>query len=149
MWQEDQSMKKLLIGVFSLALALGGAVIGHAQSSVLSTDGMGSYKDPAQRAADHYNRGVRAKRKAEKEADAGKRAKLYEKAKEELEKALGYDNFDASLALGQVYLALGRKPEAELACSRALSFKPNNENAQACVTEAQAQPQERMAGSDS
>jgi tetratricopeptide (TPR) repeat protein len=142
-------MKKLLIGIFSLALALGGAVIGQAQTGVLSTDGMGSYKDPVQRAADHYNRGVRAKRKAENETDAAKRTKLYEKAKEELEKAMGYDNFDASLALGQVYLALGRKPEAELACSRALSFKPNNESAKACITEAQAQPQERMAGSGS
>jgi tetratricopeptide (TPR) repeat protein len=140
--REDQSMKKLLLGVFSLALVFGGAVIGHAQTSVLSTDGMGSYKDPVQRAADHYNRGVRAKRKAENETNPAKRVKLYEKAKEELEKAMGYDNFDASLALGQVYLALGRKPEAELACSRALSFKPNNESAKTCMTEALAQDQQ-------
>jgi len=140
-------MKKLLIGVFSLAL--GGAVIGHAQpGSVLSTDGMGSYRDPLQRAVDHYNRGVRTKRKAENETDAAKRTRLYEKAKEELSKAVGYDsNFDATLALGQVYLALGRKPEAESACSRALSLKPNNESAKTCMNEAQAQ--ERVAGSDS
>lgn len=140
-------MKKLLIGVVSLTLALGGAVIGYAQpGSVLSTDGMGSYKDPVQRAADHYNRGVRAKRKAENETDPTKRAKLYEKAKEELAKALGYDpNFDASLALGQVYLALGQKPEAESACSRALGLKPNNESAKTCMTEAQAR--DRVAGS--
>lgn len=145
--REDQSMKKLLIGVFSLALALGGAVIGHAQpGQVLSTDGMGSYKDPVQRAADHYNRGVRAMRKAEKETDAAKRAKLYEKAKEELSKAVGYDaNFDATLALGQVYLALGRKVEAGSACARALGLKPNNESAKSCVNESQAQ--ERVAGS--
>ena len=135
-------MKKLLIGVFSLALILGGTAIGYAQSSILSTDGMGSYKDPVQRAADHYNRGVRAKRKAENETDAAKRAKLYEKAKEELGKAVGFDpNFDATLALGQVYLALGRKLEAENACSRALSLKPDNEGAKACVTEAQAREQ--------
>ncbi len=140
-------MNKLSIGVFSLALALGGAVIGHAQpGSVLSTDGMGSYKDPVQRAADHYNRGVRAKRKAENETDAAKRAKLLEKAKEELGKAIGYEpSFDATLALGQVYLALGKKPEAESSCSRALGLKPNNEEAKTCVAEAQAQPQEKMA----
>lgn len=140
-------MKKLLIVIFSLALALGGAAIGQAQTGVLSTDGMGSYKDPVQRAADHYNRGVRAKRKADNETDVAKRTRLYEKAREELEKAIGYDNFDASLALGQVYLALGRKPEAELACSRALAFKPNNESAKACMNEAQIR--EQAAGSDS
>lgn len=136
-------MKKLSIGIFSFALALGGAAIGHAQG-VLSTDGMGSYKDPVTRAADHYNRGVRAKRKAENETDAAKKAKLLEKAKEELGKAVGYDaNFDSTLALGQVYLALGKKPEAESSCSRALGLKPNNEAAKACVTEAQAR--ERVA----
>lgn len=139
-------MKKLLIGVFSVALGLGGAVLGHAQpGNVLNTDGMGSYRDPIQKAADHYNRGVRAKRKAENEKDAGKRAKLYEKAREELAKAAGYEaNFDASLALGQVYLALGRQVEAGSACGRALSLKPNNESAKACVNDAQA---ERVAGS--
>ena len=145
-------MKKLLCGVFSLALVLGGAVIVHAQGGVLSTDGMGSYKDPVQRAADHYNRGVRAKRKAENETNPAKKVKLYEKAKEELGKAVGYDaNFDATLALGQVYLALGRKPEAESACSRALSFKPNNESAKTCMTESQAQDQQAQdqAGSGS
>jgi tetratricopeptide (TPR) repeat protein len=147
-------MKKLLIGIFSLALVLGGAVIGHAQpGNVLNTDGMGSYRDPIQRAADHYNRGVRAKRKADNETDAAKRARLLEKAKEELGKAVGYDaNFDSTLALGQVYLALGQKPSAESACSRALSLKPNNETAKTCVTEAQAgdrQAQDHVAGSDS
>lgn len=147
-------MKKLSIGVFSLALALGGAVIGHAQpGNVINTDGMGSYRDSTQRAADHYNRGVRAKRKADNETDAAKRTKLYEKAKEELSKAVGYDaNFDSTLALGQVYLALGRKPDAESACSRALSLKPGNETAKTCMTEAQTQDQQAQdhtAGSDS
>jgi tetratricopeptide (TPR) repeat protein len=142
-------MKKLLISVFSLALGLGGAALGHAQpGSVLSTDGMGSYRSPLQRAVDHYNRGVRAKRKAENETDAANRAKLYEKAKEELSKAVGYEpSFDATLALGEVYLALGRKVEAESACGRALSLKPGNEAAQACMEEAGAQDQ--VAGSDS
>ena len=140
-------MNKLSIGIFSLALALGGAAAGHAQG-VLSTDGMGSYRDPVQRAADHYNRGVRAKRKAENETDAAKRTKLYEKAKEELAKAIGYTpSFDATLALGQVYLALDKKPEAEASCSRALALKPNNEAATACIAQAQSQPQEQMAGS--
>ena len=138
-------MKKLLIGTFSLALLLGGAAIGQAQpGNVLSTDGMGSYRDPVQKAADHYNRGVRAKRKAENETDAAKRAKLYEKAREELSKAVGYEaNFDASLALGQDYLALGRQVEAGSACGFALSLKPNNESAKACIDESQA---ERVAG---
>lgn len=141
-------MKKLWLGVFSLALILGGTTIGHAQTGVLGTDGMGTYKDPVQRAADHYNRGVRAKRKADNETDAAKRTKLYEKAKEELSKAVGYDsNFDATLALGQVYLALGRNPEAESACGRAIALKPNNESAKTCMSEAQAQ--EQVAGSGS
>lgn len=140
-------MKKLLIGIFALALALGGAVIGHAQpGNVISTDGMGSYRDPLQRAVDHYNRGVRAKRKAENETDAAKRTKLYEKAKEELSKAVGIHlNFDAALALGQVYLALGRNVEAESACSQATALKPGNELATACMNDAQAR--ERLAGS--
>jgi tetratricopeptide (TPR) repeat protein len=141
--REDQSMKKLVLGVFSLALVFGGAVLGHAQpGSVLSTDGMGSYRDPIQRAVDHYNRGVRAKRKAENETDAAKRLKLYEKAKEELGKAVGYNpSFDAMLALGQVYLALGRKPEAESACGQAIALKPGNEAAKACAEEARKQDQ--------
>ena len=140
-------MKKLLIGVFSFTLALGGAAVAQAQMGV-PTESSGSYKDPVQRAATHYNRGVRAMRKAENEADPAKRTKLYEKAKEELSKAVGYEpSFDATLALGQVYLALGRNVEAGSSCGRALSLKPNNESAKTCVTEAQAQPRERLAGS--
>lgn len=140
-------MKKLLIGVFALALALGGAVLGHAQpGSILTTDGMGTYRDPVQRAANHYNRGVRAMHKAEKETDPAKRTKLYEKAKEELSKAVSYEpSFDATLALGQVYLALGRHVEAGSACARALGLKPSNELATTCMNDAQAR--ERLASS--
>lgn len=133
-------MKKLAVAMFCFALSLGGAAAVHAQGT-FSTDGMGNtYKDPVYRSADHYNRGVKAMRKAEKAKEPADRTKLYEKAKEELSKAVGLDpNFDATLALGQVYLALGKPESALSSCVRALALKPKNELAQACVDTAQEQ----------
>ena len=133
-------MKKVVV-TLSLALALAGAAAVRAQGSYpFSTDGMGSYKEPVQRAVDHYNRGVRAMRKAEKAQEPTEKRKLYEKAKEELAKAVGYDpNFDATLALGQVYLALGQKESAASSCVRALALKPNNADAQACMDATRAE----------
>ena len=131
-------MRKFAVAACSLALALGSLTAVHAQPP-FSTEGSGSYKEPAERAAVYYGRGVRAKRKAEKAQDPGERRKLYERAKEELSKAVGYDaNFDATLALGQVYVALGNKVSAVNACSRSLALKPGNRAAQACIDAAQA-----------
>ena len=129
-------MKKAIVTLsLALALALAGAAAVRAQGSIpFSTDGMGSYKEPVHRAAEHYNRGVRAMRKAEKAKEPAEQRKLYEKAKEELGKAVGIDpNFDATLALGQVYLALGQKESAASSCVRALALKPKNAEAQACM----------------
>ena len=131
-------MKKAVLASLSFALFLGDVAAGHAQSSPI-TEGVGTpYKDPVQRAAVHYGRGMKAKRKAENAKEPADQMKLYEKAKEELSKAVGYDpNFDATLALGQVYLALGKPESAISSCSRALALKPKNEQAQACVDEAE------------
>src|SRR5690349_11070778 len=105
--------------------ATSGAVIGS------------NYKTDEQLAADHYAKGVRAKRKAEKESAPEKRMKLYEKAKEELLKSVGLDaSYDALLALGQVDLALGQAKAAFDACSQALSFRAGDQAAQSCVEEA-------------
>jgi hypothetical protein len=102
------------------------------------TEAMGNpYKDDAQRAADHYARGARAKRKAEEETDPGKKEKLYARAKAELEKSAGlHANYDAFLALGQIHLALGNKESAFNACGKALALKPADERAKSCVEEA-------------
>ena len=132
-------MKKA-VAMFSLALALTGVAAVRAQVP-FATDGMGNpYKDPVQKAAVYYNRGVKAMRKAEKAQEPADKRKLYEKAKEELGKAVGYDpNFDATLALGQVYLALGQKESAASSCVRALALKPNNADAKACMDATRAE----------
>lgn len=125
-------MKKAVV-TLTLALALAGGAAVRAQNPI-SSEGMGIYKEPINRAADHYNRGVRAMRKAEKAKEPAEKRKLYERAKEELGKAVGIDaNFDATLALGQVYLALGQKESAASSCVRALALKPKNAEAQACM----------------
>ena len=82
------------------------------------TESMGSYyHTPEQKAMESYARGVKLKGKAEGEKDPQKQAKLYLKAKEELAKSVGYQaNFDAYLALGQVYMNLGQKESAFDAC---------------------------------
>lgn len=101
------------------------------------TESSGSYKTPEQKALDSYARGMKAKRKAEGETDAQKQAKLYLKAKEELSKSVGYQgHYDGYLALGQVYLALGKNESGFDACSRAQSVKPNSEEAKSCMEEA-------------
>lgn len=131
-------MKKAVV-TLTLALALAGGAAVHAQNP-FNSEGMGDYKDPIHRAADHYNRGVRAMRKAEKAKEPAEQRKLYEKAKEELGKAVGIDaNFDSTLALGQVYLALGMKESAASSCVRALALKPNNAEAKACMDATKAE----------
>lgn len=111
----------------------------------MSSDGMGRMDSPEQKSAAACSRGLRAKKKAEEETDPQKKEKLYLKAKEDLLKAAGYQpNFDAYLALGQIYLALGKPESAESACVQAQTLKPKNEAAQSCLQEAR-KPQEKPA----
>jgi Tfp pilus assembly protein PilF len=133
-------MKKAVVTLsLALALCLAGAAAVRAQNPI-NTEGMGDYKDPIHRAAGHYNRGVRAMRKAEKTKEPAEQRKLYEKAKEELAKAVGIDpNFDSTLALGQAYLALGMKESAASSCVRALALKPKNAEAKACMDATKAE----------
>ena len=78
-----------------------------------------------------------ARAKAEKETDPQKKAKLYEKAKQEFSKAVGYHtNYDALLGLGQVYLVLGQKSSALDACAKAQWLKPHDPVAKACMDDA-------------
>ena len=122
---------------FALALLMTAPVLVSAQVPN-PTESMGShYKTPEEKAMEAYARGMRSKRKAEGEKDPQKQAKLYLKAKEELSKSVGYQgHYDGYLALGQVYLALGKQESAFDACSHAQFLKPNDETAKSCVEEA-------------
>ena len=114
------------------------------------TESMGRLDTPEQKSIAACSRGLREKKKADEEKDPQKKIKLYEKAKEDLLKAAGYQpNFDAYLALGQIYLALGKLPSAESACSQAQGMKPTNEAAKSCLEEArkpQVKVEETAAG---
>jgi tetratricopeptide (TPR) repeat protein len=136
--QEDALMK-IATPALAFVLLLGSAPAVRAQSTgPMSGAVIGpNYKDDSQLAADHYAKGIRSKRKADKESVPEKKTKLYEKAKEELLKSVGLDaSYDALLALGQVDLALGQATAALDACSQALSFRPGDGAAQSCVEEA-------------
>jgi len=125
----------------SLALALMlAAPLAVTAQTVPLTESMGYYRSPEQKALDAYGRGLKAMRKAEAEKDPAKQTKLYLKAKEELSKSLGYQaNYDAYLALGKIYLALGQKESALDACAHAQASKPKDEAAKGCAEEAQRQ----------
>jgi tetratricopeptide (TPR) repeat protein len=89
---------------------------------------------------------MKAKRKAESEKDPEKQKKLYLKAKEELSKSAAHHaNYDAYLALGQVYLALGQRESALNACGFAQSLKPSDAAAKACMEESQRDVREAAA----
>ena len=81
------NLKARVLGLVLIS-ALSAPVL-HAQISGLYTDGMGAAKDPTQKAADAYSRGMQMKRKADAATDPAKKAKLYEKAKKELERSAG------------------------------------------------------------
>ncbi|HSS52799.1 MAG TPA: hypothetical protein VLX28_27975 [Thermoanaerobaculia bacterium] len=101
------------------------------------TESMGRYHSAEEKAMASYSKGVTLKKKAEQETDLAKKAKLYEKAKEELSKSLGYvPNYDGYLALGQVYLALGQRDSALNVCVQAQSLKPTDQPAKSCIEEA-------------
>lgn len=141
---EESAVKNRTLLVLALVLTAPLAV--SAQTPNI-TESMGSYyHTPEQKAMEAYGRGVREKRKAEAETDPAKQAKLYLKAKQELSKSLGYQaNYDAFLAIGQVYMALGEKESALDACSKAQVMKPNDEAAKGCVQDAQKKIQEAAA----
>jgi hypothetical protein len=105
-----------------------------AQIDKLPSGGMGSFKNPTQRAAESYSRGVKAKRKAADAKEPGERQKLYQRAKDELNRSVGYEGtFEAFLALGEVHLALGDRKSAAWACGQAQALRPAEERAKACI----------------
>jgi cytochrome c-type biogenesis protein CcmH/NrfG len=103
----------------------------------MPTDGMGHMETPEMKASAALSRGLKLKKKAEGEPDTTKRIKLLEKAKEELSKSLAYaPDFDTLLALGQVYLGMGKADSALDACSQAQALRPNDAPPKACIVEA-------------
>lgn len=103
----------------------------------MGTEGMGHMETPEMKASAAFSRGMKLKKQAEKESDPAKRIKLLEKAKEEISKAAAYSpGFDALLALGQVYLGLGKPGSALDACSQAQALRPGDTPAKACIEEA-------------
>jgi hypothetical protein len=134
------SLKARVLG-FVLVSVLSAPVL-HAQISGLYTDGMGASKDPTQKAADAYSRGMQLKRKADTATDSEKRAKLYEKAKKELERSAAYVvNADVYLALGQIQLAQGDARAALTNCAQAQAMKSDSAEARTCIDAARAADQ--------
>ncbi|HEY0554904.1 MAG TPA: hypothetical protein VGG20_11600 [Thermoanaerobaculia bacterium] len=133
-------MKKTVL--FALAALLIAPAL-RAQMSSVPTESMGSHiKTPEEKALIEYARGVKDRQKAEKEQDHDKKMKLYTRAKDEFSKSVGYQgHYDGYLALGQVFLALGQRQPAREACEQALALKAHSEQAQACIQEAQKQPE--------
>ena len=125
-----------VVAPLALLFALAASIELSAQIDSLPSGGKGSFKDPAQKAAESYSRGAKAKRKAEEATDPKEKRKLYERAREELKRSAGYvSTYDALLALGQVDLALGAKKDAAWACAQAEALKPGDAVAQACSEE--------------
>lgn len=99
----------------------------------------GDYKNPEHRSAAHLSRALRYKEKAAKETDVKKQRKLLEKAKSELQSSIALiRNYDASVALGEVFIALGNQASAVDACTQALVFKPADANATRCIETAKS-----------
>lgn len=134
------NLKARVLGLVLIS-ALSAPVL-HAQISGLYTDGMGAAKDPTQKAADAYSRGMQMKRKADAATDPAKKAKLYEKAKKELERSAAYVvNADVYLALGQIDLAQGDAQAALTNCSHAQSLKSGSPEAASCMDSARTMDQ--------
>jgi tetratricopeptide (TPR) repeat protein len=131
-------MKKAAVPLLAFSIALAGSS-GAGFAQMQPTESFGSYKDDGQEAANHYSRGMRAKKKAEAETDPQKRQKLFLRAKDEISKAVAFSpSFDHLLALGQVYIGLGQKKPALDTCSQALARKPGNPAAEECQQRAKA-----------
>lgn len=120
--------------LFILTLSMTSSLFAAPQTEIIGS----YYKTPEQKAMECYSRGMKAKRKADGEKDPEKQAKLYLKAKEELSKSVGYQaHYDGYLALGQVYLAMGKNESGLNACSHAQAYKPKSEEAKSCIEDAQ------------
>jgi hypothetical protein len=103
----------------------------------LAGEGSGSYQDENSKAAKAYRQGLKFRKRAESVTDPAEREALYKKALDKFYESAGHvENFDARLAMGEVYLALDDKHEAAKACSIAKLLKPKNEKALACFTAA-------------
>ena len=125
-------MKKF--SLFILALSMTSSLFAAPQTEIIGS----YYKNPEQKAMECYGRGLRAKKKAEGEADPAKKAKLYQKAMDELTKSVGHQaNYDAYLAIGQIHVALGNERSGLISCSHALQLKPKSEDAKGCIQTAQ------------
>src|ERR1700719_2086085 len=124
-----------LLALFAFAGSAG------AQIDMLPSGGKGSFKTATQKAAESYSRGVKAKRKAEDAKETRERQKLYQRARDELSRSVGYEgSYDAFLALGEVHLALGDRKSAVWACAQAQALRPGEEKAKACI-ETAARPE--------
>jgi hypothetical protein len=133
-------MSALRPTVFATVIALTLGRLAAAQTGMgIPTDAMGRYRSEEEKSVTAYARGAKARRGAERATDAQERRKLYLRAKEEFSKAGAlHPNFDAYLALGEVYLALGEAASAEDACLCARRLKPGNETADRCIKSATA-----------
>ncbi len=132
-------MRKL--ASFALTLLMTAPIL-HAQMRMEPGTSAGRLKTPEEKALQEYAHGLQDKKKGDKEQDHDKKMKLYQRAKDEFSKSVSYQgNYDAYLALGQVYLLLGEQGSAFDACSQALAAKPNSEEAKSCVAEAQKKPE--------
>lgn len=140
------SMKKTVFAAALLVLGAAAATPAQAQfNGPLGDRGptnesfSGDYKNPEHRAAAHVSRALRYKEKAAKETDVKKQRKLLEKAKSELQSSIAlHRNYDASVALGEVFIALGNPASAIDACSQALVFKPADAAATGCIETAKS-----------
>lgn len=98
---------------------------------------------PEHRAVEAYNRAARDIKKAEGAKDPGLRRKLYEKAKDNLDRSLAlWATFDSLLALGQVDLALGDVASALAVCTQAEGLKAGDAAARSCKEQAARQERE-------
>jgi len=133
-------MKKALIASALALVLVAPAVVSAAPQfggPGMSSDGMGHMQTPEMKASAALAKGLKLKKQAAEEPDTAKRTKMFEKAKEELSKSLGYSqSYEVLLALGQVYLALDKPGSALDACSQALVHRPDDTSAKGCVQEA-------------
>jgi hypothetical protein len=136
-------MRKFLVIAGVAAIALAGTAtaqigsMGAGSSSQMYQ--VSQQETPEHRAIEAYNRAARNIKKAEGTTDPEKRRKLYERAKDELNRSLALKTtFDSLLALGRVDLALGDLPSALNLCAQAESLKPKDAAATACEKEATA-----------
>ena len=129
------------IATFALAVLMTTSVL-YAQLQGMTESMGGHIKSPEEKAMQEYAHGLKDRKKGNEEQDHDKKMKLYRRAKDEFSKSVGYQgNYDAYLALGQVYLLLGEHGSALDACTHAVAEKPNSEEAKSCVAEAQKKPE--------